>query len=139
MCSLNAAGGGSFGRRSEPNTTATLVSDLWSVSRKNHPSNHCLRRLLGEGCGSNGRKAAAAKTRWFAARLERLLDAERGACEAVVLGCTELSMLLDDATLPLLHAGLLLDTASVHAQAAVRFALAADDHAPDASAELQRF
>lgn len=58
--------------------------------------------------------------RWFAARVERLLGDER--CEACVLGCTELSMLLDDACIRLRDEGVLLDTADLHAQAAVRFA-----------------
>jgi len=55
---------------------------------------------------------------WFAARLERLLVR----CDAVVLGCTELSMLLD-AEARKRYAGVVFDTATLHAEAAVRFAL----------------
>ena len=57
---------------------------------------------------------------WFATRIERLLGPEVG-CEAVVLGCTELAMLLGSGTEP--HADRLFDTVQVHAEAAVRFAL----------------
>ena len=52
------------------------------------------------------------------ARLERLLVR----CDAVVLGCTELSMLLD-AEARKRYAGVVFDTATLHAAAAVRFAL----------------
>ncbi|EOD40662.1 hypothetical protein EMIHUDRAFT_454145 [Emiliania huxleyi CCMP1516] len=55
---------------------------------------------------------------WFVARLERLLVR----CDAVVLGCTELSMLLD-AEARKRYAGVVFDTATLHAEAAVRFAL----------------
>ena len=43
-----------------------------------------------------------------------------------MLGCTELSMLLDEWTLELKRGGVLLDTAELHAHAAVRFALGTD-------------
>lgn len=74
--------------------------------------------------------------RWFAARVERLLGDER--CEACVLGCTELSMLTThipaptscvpaetSARMPISqkYKGVLLDTAELHAEAAVRFAV----------------
>lgn len=54
---------------------------------------------------------------------QRIIDAlGQAGAEAVVLGCTEISMLLkpEDTTVPL------LDTTAVHAEKAVRFALGAD-------------
>ena len=55
----------------------------------------------------------------------RIIDAlVRRDAEAVVLGCTEISMLVDQDD----SDALLIDTTAVHAQAAVRLALADDGH-----------
>ena len=94
-------------------------------------------RWRADGAASRIRRPASSKNAWLA-RLEaivhpavrasrdaflRLIDKSKAdGCDAVILGCTEICLLLDPDTLPLPG----FDSTAIHAAAAVDYALAGE-------------